>query len=253
MNLPRQPNLEGRLAARQLDRCRPQVMAHRWESLLFLHWRVSPDLIQKTLPDGLLVDTFAGDAWIGVIPFFMRNVRVLGTPGWLRFPDFLELNVRTYVHDASGTPGVWFYSLDCNQPLAVRGARRLSGLNYCHAQMSAQTNEYITYHCRRMGTRIRATYIYRGNGPARESSPDSLEFFLLERYYLFARRGRTLVRAQVSHPPYQFRQATVSSYSALPAIWDGLTLAENLPDHQCYVDGLDARIYATMKLSRPPS
>src|SRR5262249_23124457 len=178
-----------------------------------------------------------------VIPFFMRNVGVVGTPDWLRFPDFLELNVRTYVHDANGTPGVWFYSLDCNQPLAVRGARRLAGLNYCHARMSAQTNDYITYHCHRLDTALPATYVYRGEGKARESSPDSLEFFLLERYYLFARRGSALVRAQVSHPPYRFREAKVHSYSTLPATWDGVTLPENQPDHQCYVDGLEVKIY----------
>ena len=38
----------------------------------------------------------------------------------------MELNLRTYVYDRAGVPGVWFYSLDANQPLAVGIARRFS-------------------------------------------------------------------------------------------------------------------------------
>ena len=48
----------------------------------------------------------------------------------------MELNLRTYVHDDSGNAGVWFFSLDCNQPLAVEIARRAFHLPYEHAVMS---------------------------------------------------------------------------------------------------------------------
>jgi uncharacterized protein YqjF (DUF2071 family) len=242
------PDLNARLLARQPDKLRPQVMAHRWESLLFLHWRISPDLIQSTLPPGLFVDTFDGDAWLAIIPFFMRNVRLVGLPAWPRFSAFQELNVRTYVYDESGTPGVWFYSLECNQPLAVNGARLLTGLNYCHAQMSAKTNEFITYNCQRRGLGTPATYVYRGEDEAGEGRPDSFEFFFLERYYFFALRGRSLVRAQVSHAPYRYRRSKVTSYSTLPVEWNGLPALAIPPDHQCFVDSLEVKIFATKKV-----
>src|SRR4051794_37983240 len=51
-----------RLAAREPDGRRPQVMYQRWESLLFLHWRVPAARVQATLPQELTVDTFNGDA-----------------------------------------------------------------------------------------------------------------------------------------------------------------------------------------------
>jgi uncharacterized protein YqjF (DUF2071 family) len=38
---------------------------------------------------------------------------------------------------AQGRPGVWFYSLDANQWLAVKVARALFNLPYEHAKMSA--------------------------------------------------------------------------------------------------------------------
>ncbi len=113
----------------------PVVMHQRWRALLFAHWRIDPDAIQKTLPVGLHVDTCDGSAWLGVVPFFMDAVRPAFLPAlpWLSW--FQELNVRTYVHDEKGVPGVWFYSLDCNQPLAVAIARTLFHLNYRHAAM----------------------------------------------------------------------------------------------------------------------
>src|SRR5437763_5271452 len=142
-------DLAARLAAREPNARRPQVIYQRWESLLFLHWRLPAARIQATLPQELTVDTFNGDAFIGVVPFFMRNVRPVGLPTMPWISDFQELNVRTYVFDPNGTPGVWFYSLDCNQPLAVIAARALTGLEYRNAEMSAMTGEFIDYTCRR--------------------------------------------------------------------------------------------------------
>ena len=69
--------------------------------------------------------------------------------------NFLELNLRTYVRDRSGNPGVWFYSLDANQSLAVAIARRFFHLPYIFAEMSAEhsCDGTIHYRSRRKGYR----------------------------------------------------------------------------------------------------
>ena len=243
------PHLEQRLAARQPDRRRPQVMHHRWECLLFLHWTIAPVEVQRTLPAGLIVDTYQGQAYLGIIPFFMRDVRLRGLPSVPRLSAFQELNVRTYVYDEDGVPGIWFYSLSCNQPLAVAGARLLAGLPYRHANMTARSNELIEYSCRRSGTGKVASYRYRGVGSAQEAEPASLEFFLLERYYLYAVRFGSLLRAQVSHQPYRYSDAQVETWSTIPAELDGFRGSTNNPDHLCYVDRLDVKVYATQKIA----
>lgn len=51
------------------------VMYQRWEDLLFLHWSVDPASIAHMLPSGLYVDTFQGNAWVGVVPFSMSPTR----------------------------------------------------------------------------------------------------------------------------------------------------------------------------------
>ena len=250
--IPAQPDDAKRLAARSPNGRRPVVMQQRWESLLFLHWRLPPARIQATLPAGLFVDTFAGHGYLGIIPFFMRKVRPVTVPAlpWISF--FLELNVRTYVFDDRGIPGVWFYSLDCNQPLAVAIARTLTGLRYFHAGMTAMRGDFIDYSCRRRGTTGEARYRYRGVGDARESETGSLEFFLLERYYLYAQRYGRLVRGQVAHAPYNYREAEVETWSTIPAQLDGFDEVKEAPVHRCFAEGLEVQIHATEKISPQP-
>src|SRR5256714_3829384 len=183
------PAPAARLAARKPDGERPLIMPHRWEALLFLHWKISPAEIQPTLPNALTVDTFDGEAWLAISPFFMRKVRPVGLPPIPWLSEFQELNVRTYVYDERGVPGIWFYSLDCDQPLAVAGARSLTGLPYFNAEMSASADGIIDYCCRREGTDQPARYRYRPGGMPSAAEQESLEFFLLERYYLYSQRA----------------------------------------------------------------
>ncbi|NDV61599.1 hypothetical protein G0Q06_03970 [Puniceicoccales bacterium CK1056] len=67
--------------------------------------------------------------------------------------NFLELNLRTYVHDRYGRPGVWFYSLDANQAIAIKIAQTVFSLLYVYAEMSAQTRpgKPIELHSTRRG------------------------------------------------------------------------------------------------------
>lgn len=201
----KQPTPELRLAVRE----RPRgwaAMRQRWDELLFLHWEVSPSELQRTLPDGLTVDTWEGRAYLGVVPFFMNHVRPAFLPPlpWLSY--FMELNVRTYVHDREGNPGVWFYSLDCNQPLAVRVARTFFGLPYWDARMSAQGGVYRSERC---DGKASAAFAYSADSQTHVADPGSLEWFLIERYLLFSVKGGRLHRGQVHHSPYPLRNATL--------------------------------------------
>ena len=224
-------------------------MYQRWESLLFLHWRLPAARVQQTLPPGLTVDTFDGDAYLAIVPFFMRNVRPVGLPAVPWISHFLELNVRTYAYDRDGVPGVWFYSLDCNQPIAVLAARAMTGLRYLHARMSAQRGDAVDYTCQRRGSAQVARYRYRGVGEARVAAADSLEFFLLERYYLFAQHRGGLIRAQVTHAPYEFRDGELEEFSVVPAQLDGFAEINSAPMHVCLSDGFNVATYGIEKIS----
>jgi uncharacterized protein len=73
--------------------------------------------------------------------------------------NFLELNLRTYVRDHYGIPGVWFYSLDANQPIAVWMARHFFGLSYVHSKMQVEArDEEIRYLSQRSGSSTQQEY-----------------------------------------------------------------------------------------------
>ncbi len=219
----RVPTPADRLAVRERPTQR-RVGAQRWSGLVFAHWEVDAAAVQATLPRGLHVDTFGGRAFVGVVPFFMERVRPVGLPPvpWLSW--FLELNVRTYVHDERGLPGVWFYSLDCNQPVAVEIAQRFFHLPYRHARMVAEsTGAEIAYRCRRQGAADAWEFRWRTAEAGAEAQPGTLEFFLVERYVLFAADARGGLHAgRVHHAPYRVSAPGLAQWTAGPVQAAGL-------------------------------
>ena len=248
------PASNARLDARIPPPRLARVMQHRWEQLLFAHWRISPQAVQATLPRELTVDTFEGRAYLGITPFFMANVRAAGLPRLPWVSHFQELNVRTYVYDEEGVPGVWFYSLDCNQPLAVLAARVLLGLPYFSSRMTARKSAWIDYTSTRIGTDLCARYRYRGVGKAATAELGSLEFFLLERYCLYSAHKALPrpLRVRVSHPPYAFRHAETEELSSIPAALDGFSLTGD-PDHLCMVERIDVNVHWPERPLKSPS
>ncbi len=192
------------------------VLTQRWNDLLFAHWPMPAPELAALVPDGLQVDTFQGSAWLGVVPFWMDRIKFHGLPsipGARRFP---ELNLRTYVRDPhTGATGVYFLSLDAANLLAVMFARAFYHLPYYWAEMDfrQRTEREFEYRSRRRftGAPVEFRARYRGLGPTRklvESRPGSLEYFLTERYCLFARdHDGHPMRANIHHVPWPLEEA----------------------------------------------
>ena len=86
------------------------AISQEWRDLTFMHWKVDPKLLEQHLPDGLEIDFFDGEAYVGVIPFMMKNVHPKGLVPLPGISTFAEFNVRTYVVK-DGHHGVFFLSL----------------------------------------------------------------------------------------------------------------------------------------------
>lgn len=228
-------------------------MRQRWEHLLFLHWAWSAAEVQRTLPRGLTVDTFDGRAWLGVVPFFMRGVRPVGLPPIAPLSNFLELNVRTYVTDPLGRPGVWFYTLDCNQWLAVKLARALFHLPYRHAKMAARVSREgtVEYRSRRKGESRESQFHYRLAETGQPAAIGSLEFFLVERYRLFApdRPKGGLFSGRVWHEPYQIGAAEVPVWDDVMLQLEGFASPCRSPDHVCAAQPVNVRVFGIERLA----
>jgi uncharacterized protein YqjF (DUF2071 family) len=211
----------------------PWAMRMQWHDLLFMHWPVDRDALRRYIPPALAIDTFDGSAWIGVVPFRMSRVAPRLIPPAPYLSAFPELNVRTYV-SAEGKLGVWFFSLDAGNPLAVEAARDAFHLPYYNAHMTCHTTgEIVQYSSVRTHRRAApATFQaqYRPAGPAYLSTPGTLESWLTERYCLYAanRRG-TLWRSDIHHRqwPLQPAEAEIERNSMTDQI--RLTLPDTKP------------------------
>lgn len=240
---PRRPTLDDRTALRRRPPRSP-LMYHGWRDLLFLHWRVEPERIQQRLPPGLFVDVRDGATYLGIVAFFMRNIRPRGMPALPWFSNFMELNVRTYVHDAQGVPGIWFHSLDCNQPLTVWGARRFFHLPYRHARMSSMRSAdgRIDYRSRVGTRRVETTY---GLGDIRGPAvPGTLDYFLVERYVLFSRSpAGNLFSGRVFHEPYPLADVRHTAWSSTLLGEYDLAIDESRPEIVHASPGVDVEVF----------
>ncbi|HEX4123748.1 MAG TPA: DUF2071 domain-containing protein [Tepidisphaeraceae bacterium] len=193
------------------DRSGPWVMHMRWRELLFMHWPIPADLLRPMIPPPLELDTFAGSAWLGIVPFVMSDVRLRGSPAIPGAASFPELNVRTYV-TLGDRPGVWFFSLDAASRVAVRAARLLWHLPYFDARMSATADdhrvEYQSTRTHRHAPPARLMLHYRPVGVAQPTTAGSLEYFLTARFCLYSatRRGQVF-RGDVDHAPWPLQPA----------------------------------------------
>lgn len=241
------PSDEQRLQPALRPRNRSPVMYQSWQHVLFLHWPVRPEIIQQSLPAGLHVDTYEDTAFLGVVPFFMRGVRPRWCPAFPGLSNFLELNLRTYVTDDNGNPGVWFYSLDANQSIAVKIARTVFSLPYHYARMDAQIagDGSVAFTSARK-QRMQQVFHYKQLEPLPPSSPGSLEFFLAERYLLFSRSRRSgkLYTGQVHHAPYQLFTAELKEYSAELFALNGFAMPADRPSHVMVSPGVNVEIFA---------
>ena len=183
-------------------------MTQTWRDLLFAHYPVPVQTVRRLVPGRFQIEQYDGTAWLGVVPFAMTDVRFRALPPIPSTTAFHELNVRTYV-TVDGKPGVSFFSLDADSPLAVWAARRI-GLPYYRADMSLERDGIdVVYQSRRH--QIHATFgaVYRPVGPGCLAEPGSVEHFLTERYCLYAvsRRGRPY-RLDIHHPPWLLQPAS---------------------------------------------
>jgi uncharacterized protein YqjF (DUF2071 family) len=228
------------------------VMRQSWRDLLFLHWVWDERALARRIPPGLEVDTLDGRAYLGLVPFFMRGVRPAGLPALPWVSNFREMNLRTYVRDRQGRPGVWFFSLDCDQPLAVEVARRFFALSYQHAAMTGEPGGETAYACRRNGRgREEVRLNYRGLGPVAVAAPGSLEYFLVERYRLFSGGGRGPVHTgRVWHDPYAVGAAAWEGTVAAVFQWEGFAVPTDPPDHVLWSPGVEVEVFA---LERGPA
>jgi uncharacterized protein YqjF (DUF2071 family) len=162
-------------------------------------------------------------------PFRVSRMRPALFPALPVVGDSLELNLRTYVRHGD-VPGVWFFTLEASNPLAVYSARYGFRLPYHLASMD--------FSIRRQDRRFRSRRVHPGSraasfeaswsvgDPLPLTQPGELDHFLIERYWLYAADGDRLWRARIHHERWPLRRAWAHSVQST------LFAAHGLPSPQ---------------------
>lgn len=197
----------------------PFSFRQKWSNLLFLHYPVSLDLLQSKLPEGLVADSYLGEAWLTIVPFSL-TYWMPGIPVPLKF---FELNLRTYVRPKDNFKdkerGVYFFCLDASDRLSVEAARYFYHLNYLNSAIEARVStrksnliKEVCFKSKRIDTRAHSAEFNAMYAPLYTSvnvnQKDNIHSWLTERYCLYTvSRSGWLYKAKIEHRPWTLQMA----------------------------------------------
>lgn len=220
------------------------VFTQGWRDVAFLHWAVDPDVVAPLLPPGAAPDVHEGKSYVGLIPFRMRRIGILGSPGLPYVGSFLETNVRLYSVDAQGRRGVVFRSLEADRLLPVLAARWVAGLPYTWARMTfARDAERATYTSRRRWpapTGVHSRIELRIGEPLGDD-PGPLATFLTARWGLHQRAWRHTAYWPNEHPQWPLHAAELIACDEDLIAAAGLPAVAGAPDSVLFSPGVDVR------------
>jgi uncharacterized protein YqjF (DUF2071 family) len=247
---------------------RRTVFTQGWRDVAFLHWAVDPAAVAPLLPPGTVPDVQDGVTYVGLIPFRMRRIGLLGAPGLPWLGSFAETNVRLYSVDGRGRRGVVFRSLEADRLLPVLAARWGARLPYVWARMTVQRDgDRLTYSSSRRwpgpaadhrspprslrsslaGARCDAHSL---SAPASRvtvqvgewlTTPDPLAVFLTARWGLHRPGARGPVFWPNEHPAWPLRRAHLLDLDESLLAAAGLPGVSGLPDSVLFSPGVDVR------------
>lgn len=179
------------------------VMSQTWDDVLFAHWRVPHEELEQFVAPPLCVDTFGGQAWLGVVAFRLSRIQLRGCPVVAAVSDFAEVNLRTYVrlHDR---PGVLFLSLHCPNRMAMALARPWFRLPYGYASADLRVLSETAHFSSRRRDGVDFSAVYRPTS----ATDGALERWLTDRYcYYVQAASRSVYRCDIAHQPWPLARA----------------------------------------------
>lgn len=190
----------------------PWIMRQRWHHLLFAHWPVEYEKLRAAVPRELDLDAFGGEVWLGLVVFGLSGIKLRWLPEVKPLASFPEVNLRTYV-TYRGQPGVYFISLDADNPVAVAIASRWFQLNYYDAEIRyTRDADGLHFNSRRIQRRLPEAKLDVTYAPADSLTAGApgglrLQEWLTERYCYYVAKDDQVRRCDIDHRPWSLQHA----------------------------------------------
>lgn len=231
-----------------------------WKELSFFNFRLDPVVLASTLPSGLIPDTKDGAAYASLVAFDFENIRVGGIlwPGYTNFPEF---NLRVYVRCVeAGRRGVMFVK----ELVPMRLPAVIARLAYNEPYSACPIERTVSSH--EDGSQTRSTsLLWEGRvsqiqvrvGPGTYSSQkgDQAEWFSQQEWGFRQGHDGGLLRYQVDHPRWLFRELHHSHHdidwlALYGPLW-AQTLKDAQPDSVLHAIGSEITVHTAVDVVRP--
>jgi uncharacterized protein len=183
-----------------------------WHNTVFFHWKVPYTLIKKYLPPALEPDTFDNTAWVSLVAFEVKKMRMRNLPVLPYISNFHEINVRTYVIK-DGIRGIYMFSIETDKFIEVLISRAFIGLPYEKAIIKRTGDHLFSYNPEKNNC---LNIVLEYTSIAIEKS--ALDLWLTERYFLYQFSNTALYRYDIHHKEWPLKRLeaaiTIIRYTA---------------------------------------
>lgn len=232
-------------------------LSAEWRDLLMLNYEVDPAILQKYVPAGTELDSFAGKSHVSLVGFRFLHTKFLGAISIPFHTEFEEINLRFYVKRREGSEirrGVVFIAEIVPKRALALAARWFYGENYVcrpmahrvHADESKMEVEY------EWGTENQSCKLQAlASGTPSLPTEGSLEQFITEHYWGYSRKSEDTVEYHVSHTPWKVWKATHAEFSGSASDLYGEQLSRQLaktPASAFIADGSPVQVFQGSKL-----
>jgi uncharacterized protein YqjF (DUF2071 family) len=174
------------------------------------NYAVHPEVLEKYVPDGTVIDEFEGKVFVSLVAFMFNDTRVLG----LRVPyhvSFEEVNLRFYVtpHKDRTRRAVTFIKEIVPRRVIPLIANTLFDENYVALPMSHDNSPMAHSYSWIEGQQN--TFSGRLSADVAIPQPGSIGEFITEHYWCYTRGRKKTLEYQVEHP--QWRACELDDYN----------------------------------------
>lgn len=174
------------------------IISQQWRNVLFLHYEVNPEELQKLVP--YPIDLYNGKGVVSIVPFVMKRIRFPFLPSVPGLSKLYELNLRTYVR-INNLPAVYFFTLDSNHLFAVLVARL--GFSLPYRYRSIEISNQDTY-------RLKSDDLILDANIESEYIDDVFHQWATERYALITKRFGRDMWGVVEHEKWKLQSAKLN-------------------------------------------
>jgi len=175
---------------------KPWKFYQEWHHVQFFHWPVDESVVASLLPDGLIPDVFDGNAWISIVAFRVKGMRLKKMPLPAYLANFEEINLRTYVVH-NGLPGIYMLSIETDKLLVALSARLFMGLPYADSEIK-RLKRFLFARNFSKGCSL-AVLHYRRKSTADLLTKQERDLWLTEMHCLYQDSGKKLYRYDIHH------------------------------------------------------